>query len=81
MKKAIFAWSGGKDSAFALHKIQLEGEFEILGLMTTLNKNFKRISMHGVKENLLDEQAASIGIPLIKMWVEEGTKEIWKRYF
>tara|TARA_B110000211_G_C14083185_1_gene555513 strand:+ start:2002 stop:2715 length:714 start_codon:yes stop_codon:yes gene_type:complete len=73
MKKAIFAWSGGKDSSLALHKILKEGEFEILGLMTTLNKNFKRISMHGIKEDLLDAQASSIGIPLIKMWVEEGT--------
>ena len=79
MKKAIFAWSGGKDSSLALHKIQQEGEFEILGLMTTLNKNVKRISMHGIKEELLDEQAASIGIPLIKMWVKEGTNTEYEK--
>lgn len=79
MKKAIFAWSGGKDSSLALHRILEEGEFEILGLLTTLNKEFKRISMHGVREELLDIQAASIGIPLIKMWVEEGTNEEYEK--
>jgi uncharacterized protein (TIGR00290 family) len=79
MKKAIFAWSGGKDSSLALHKIQQEGEFEILGLMTTLNKEFKRISMHGVREDLLDIQADSIGIPIVKMWVEKGTNEEYEK--
>lgn len=79
MKKAIFAWSGGKDSSLALHKILQAGDFEVLGLMTTLNKEFKRISMHGVREDLLDIQAASIGIPLVKMWVEKGTNEEYEK--
>ncbi len=78
-KKAIFAWSGGKDSALALSYIIEQNEFEILGLMTTLNKNFKRISMHGVREEMLDKQAASIGIPLIKMWVKEGSYEEYEK--
>lgn len=73
MKKAIFAWSGGKDSALALCYIIEQKEFEILGLMTTLNENFKRISMHGVREESLEKQADSIGLPLIKMWVKEGS--------
>ena len=79
MKKAIFAWSGGKDSALALSYILAQKEFEVLGLMTTLNKNFKRISMHGVKEEILDQQAKAIGIPLIKMWVQEGSYEEYER--
>lgn len=74
-RKALFAWSGGKDSALALSYILEQKEFEILGLMTTLNKKLKRISMHGVREELLDKQAESIGIPIIKMWVEEGSYE------
>ena len=78
-KKALFCWSGGKDSAFALHKVQKGKEFEIVALMTTLNKAFKRISMHGVREELLDEQANSIGLPLIKMWVEEASNQEYER--
>ena len=44
-------------------------------LLTTLNKDLKRVSMHGVKEELLDLQAQSIGIPLLKVWVSEGSYE------
>lgn len=72
-EKAIFCWSGGKDSALAFYKVILEDKFEIVALLTTINETFKRISMHGVREELLDEQAASIGLPLIKMYVNEGT--------
>ncbi|MGQ0827813.1 MAG: diphthine--ammonia ligase [Bacteroidota bacterium] len=72
-EKCIFCWSGGKDSALALYKILQDNKFEITALLTTVNSNFKRISMHGVREILLDQQAVSIGLPLIKMYVEEGT--------
>lgn len=72
-EKALFCWSGGKDSALALHRIRLEDKLEVVALMTTLNSNFKRISMHGVREELLEKQSASIGLPLIKMYVSEGS--------
>lgn len=72
-QKIIFSWSGGKDSALALYKIILEDKLEITALLTTLNAAFKRISMHGVREELLEQQAESIGLPLIKMYVNEGT--------
>ena len=73
--KAIFAWSGGKDSAYALHQVLREGKYEVMYLLTTLNKDLKRVSMHGVKEELLDIQALSIGIPLLKVWVSEDSFE------
>jgi len=72
-EKAIFCWSGGKDSALALHKICWEDKIEVVALLTTINASFKRVSMHGVREDLLELQAASIGLPLIKMYVKEGT--------
>ena len=78
-EKAIFCWSGGKDSALAFYKIRLEGKFEVVALLTTVNETFKRISMHGVREELLDCQAASIGIPLIKMYVNEGTNDEYEK--
>ena len=71
--KAIFCWSGGKDSSLALYKVFQENKYEVMALLTTLNAQFKRVSMHGVREELLDLQATSIGLPLVKMFVSEGT--------
>lgn len=78
-EKVIFSWSGGKDSALALYKIILEDKFEIVALLTTLNATFKRVSMHGVREELLELQAESIGLPLIKMYVNEGTNAEYEK--
>jgi len=78
-EKVIFCWSGGKDSAFALYKVLKEEKYEVIALLTTLNSEYKRISMHGVREELLDKQAESIGLPLIKMYVKEGTNEEYEK--
>jgi uncharacterized protein (TIGR00290 family) len=77
--KAIFCWSGGKDSALALHKIMQDNKYEIVGLLTTLNETYRRVSMHGVTEELLIMQADSVGLPLIKMYVSEGTNSEYER--
>jgi uncharacterized protein (TIGR00290 family) len=77
--KAIFCWSGGKDSAYCLFKILEENKFEVCYLLTTLNSQFKRVSMHGTPEQLLDEQASSIGIPLLKTWVTESTNSEYEK--
>lgn len=69
--KAIFNWSGGKDSALALYHILKEQQFEISELVTTINSKFNRISMHGVRNELLYEQVKSIGIPLKEILVPE----------
>ncbi|MCQ9634970.1 diphthine--ammonia ligase [Chryseobacterium sp. WG23] len=65
--KALFNWSSGKDSALALYKTLQENRYEVTTLLTSINKEFQRISMHGVHVSLLEQQAAYIGIPLIKM--------------
>ena len=65
--KAIFNWSSGKDSALALYKTLQEEQFEVTSLLTSINKEFQRISMHGVHVSLLEKQAESLGFPLIKM--------------
>lgn len=69
--KAIFNWSGGKDSAFALYKTLNDNTYSIEGLLTTISHQYKRISMHGVREALLDQQAGCIGIPLEKVWLPD----------
>lgn len=66
-RQALLSWSSGKDSAFALHEILRAGAFEILGLVTTVTDTFKRVSMHGVREALLEQQAEEAGLPLYKI--------------
>lgn len=78
-EKALFCWSGGKDSALALYYVLQENKYEVIALLTTLNAQFKRVSMHGVREELLDKQAESIGLPLIKMYVKEGTNTEYEK--
>jgi uncharacterized protein (TIGR00290 family) len=65
--KALFNWSSGKDSALALYKTLNEEKFEVTSLFTSINKEFQRISMHGVHISLLEKQAESLGLSLIKM--------------
>ncbi|ABG59034.1 diphthine--ammonia ligase [Cytophaga hutchinsonii] len=79
LPKALFCWSGGKDSAYCLHKVLLEKQFDVCYLLTTVNDTFKRISMHGVRETLLDKQTESIGIPCIKIRIKEGTNSEYEQ--
>jgi len=77
--KAIFNWSSGKDSALALYKILKEDQFEITSLLTSINKEFQRISMHGVHVSLLEKQAESLGFSLIKIELpKEPTMEEYR---
>jgi diphthamide synthase (EF-2-diphthine--ammonia ligase) len=61
--KALVAWSSGKGSAWALHEVQRAGEVEVIGLLTTITQEFVRVSMHAVREALLDQQAEALGLP------------------
>lgn len=69
MKNAVLFWSAGKDSAMALQRVLNDPEISLGALVTTLNQEYGRISMHGIREALLERQAAATGIPLVKMWV------------
>jgi uncharacterized protein (TIGR00290 family) len=64
MGKAYLNWSSGKDAAFALYILRQKGDLKISKLVTTLNTEVDRISMHGVRRELLEEQARSLGIPV-----------------
>ena len=72
--KALVAWSSGKDSAFALHEARRRGrgELDIVGLLTTLTEDYRRVSMHGVREELLDLQAEALGLPCRKVRIPAG---------
>jgi uncharacterized protein (TIGR00290 family) len=60
----LFCWSGGKDSAMALHTLLQRSDIRIAALLTTVTEGYDRISMHGVRRELLQRQAQSIGLPL-----------------
>ncbi len=61
------SWSSGKDSAWALHALHRQSEYEIVGLLTTINEATSRVAMHAVRETLLERQAEAAGLPLIKV--------------
>jgi uncharacterized protein (TIGR00290 family) len=67
----IFNWSGGKDSALCLHHVLQDGNYQVNTLLTTLSSSTGRITMHGVRQDLLERQAASIGIPLQQVLLPE----------
>jgi len=60
----LFCWSGGKDSAMALHTLLQQEQFHVAALLTTVTEGYDRIAMHGVRRELLYRQAVSIGLPL-----------------
>jgi uncharacterized protein (TIGR00290 family) len=86
MKKAVFNWSGGKDSALCLYQCLNDKNIEIKYLLTTLSEQYNRISMHGVRKELLKLQAKNIGIELKEIYLPESASlevydEIMKKSF
>ncbi len=78
-EKVVFCWSGGKDSALALHRILQDPRYEVVSLLTTCNEHFQRVSMHGVRVELLDAQARAIGLPVEKIFVSQGSNEEYEQ--
>ena len=66
------AWSGGKDSAFALREILGDRCYRVAALLTTVTAEYDRISMHGVRRTLLRRQAESLGLPLEEVLISPG---------
>ena len=74
IKKAVFNWSGGKDSALALHKTLENKDVEVVALFTTFNEETRKSSMHSIPLEILSKQAESIGIPLYTMYFSKDLK-------
>jgi len=80
MKRVLLSWSSGKDSARALAWLQSEPELELAGLITSFNRDAGRVAMHAVRRELVQRQAASIGLPLLEVELEApGTNESYIR--
>lgn len=63
------SWSGGKDSCLALYEIQKAREYTVSALLTTVTRDYDRISMHGVRRSLLERQSAALGLPLDEVFI------------
>jgi uncharacterized protein (TIGR00290 family) len=64
MKRILLSWSSGKDSAWALHVLRRNADYEVAGLLTTFNQAVDRVAMHAVRRNLVEAQASAAGLPL-----------------
>jgi len=76
MKKAYFNWSSGKDANLALFKVLNESQYEISKLVTTVNTDYDRVSMHGLRTSLLNQQAEAIGISLLQVGVSKDVSMV-----
>lgn len=65
--RAWLCWSSGKDSAWSLHAVRSQGQVEVTGLLTTVTEPYRRVSMHGVREDVLQAQAEAAGLPLLRV--------------
>jgi uncharacterized protein (TIGR00290 family) len=78
--RAILAWSGGKDSALALYEMTRQDRTQVVALLTTVTEGYDRISMHGVRRELLAEQAKALGYPLEEVRLpQQCTNELYEQ--
>ena len=73
MERVLFSWSGGKDSAMALYEIQKDKEYEVVSLLTTITEDYDRVSMHGVRRSLVEQQAKSLGLPIQEVFISKDS--------
>ena len=64
MNKVLVSWSSGKDSAWLVHVLRQRGDIQLAGLLTTVNQAAQRVAMHAVRTDVLEAQAAALGLPL-----------------
>ena len=71
-RQVLFSWSGGKDSSLALYELKNSQIFEVTALITTVTADYDRVSMHGLRTSLLEEQAEYLNIPLQKVFISKN---------
>jgi len=71
-EKILLSWSGGKDSALSLFELRKAREPEVTALLTTITEDYDRISMHGVRRELLERQVQALGLPLQKIYIPKN---------
>src|SRR5437762_2534281 len=71
-EQVVLSWSGGKDSALALYELRRSARYEVVALLTTVAGEFDRVSHHGVRVELLEQQAAAVGVALHNLYLQSG---------
>ena len=78
-EKILFSWSSGKDSSLALYELRQSKDYEICALLTTVTEDYDRVSMHGVRNSLLERQAESLGLALERVMIpKRATNESYE---
>lgn len=78
----LLSWSGGKDAAWALHALRQRDDFDVVALVTTLTEGYDRISMQGIRRDILHAQAEACGLPVIEAWMpQRASNDIYRRTF
>ena len=72
MIDVVVAWSGGKDSALALAALRADPRYRVVALLTTITREYDRVSIHGVRRDVLEAQTAALGLPLIEVSIPTG---------
>ena len=72
MLPVLLSWSGGKDAAWTLHVLRTRGDVEVVGLLTTLTEGHDRVSMQGIRRDVLHAQARATGLPLVEAWIPQA---------
>ena len=73
--QVLFTWSSGKDSAMSLWELRKSGKYDIAALLSTITRDYGRISMHGVRRELLERQAVAVGLPMVEVGIDRGASQ------
>src|SRR5205807_3547331 len=77
--RILLSWSGGKDSCMTLAELQVSGGYQIAALLSTVTEGYDRVSMHGVRRALLEQQAAAVGLPLRAVSIpQDATNDVYQ---
>ena len=75
----LLAWSGGKDCLLALQRLRADPQWQLVGLLTTLNRNYQRVAMHGTPREALLAQADALGLPVLEVMLDwPGSNEAYE---
>jgi uncharacterized protein (TIGR00290 family) len=80
--RVLLSWSGGKDAAWALHRLRQRDDVDVVGLVTTITEGYERVAMQGIRVEVLHAQAAAAGVPVVEARMpERASNEIYERVF
>ena len=78
----LLSWSGGKDAAWVLHMLRQRDDVDVVGLVTTLTEGYERISMQGIRRDILHAQADACGLPVIEAWIpQRASNDLYRAAF